>query len=101
MSAWAQATTNPNVTQESIEALLKHMRTLSSAVTQILIGTGSMDQTQMDALIFSIQVTAPVPKPQPVYPRNHGQVNARKIVDYGSAVGTKRYRYATAALSIS
>ena len=100
MSTQAQATMNPNVTQESIEALLKHMRTLSTVVTQIQTGTGSMDQTQMDALITSTHATAPVPKPQPVYARNPGQVSSN-IVDHGSAVIAKRYRYATLALSLN
>ena len=76
------------------------MRTLSTEVTQIQTGTGSMDQTQMDALIASIQGTSPVPKPQPVYACNPDQVDSRKIIDYGSAVGAKRYRYATVALSL-
>ena len=58
-----------------------------------------MGQTQMDALITSIQGTAPVPKPPPVYTRNTGQVDSDSIIDYGSAVGTTRYRYATASLS--
>ena len=101
MSSRSQAKTNPNVTQESIKALLEHMRTMSAAVTQIQTGTGSMDQTQMDALIPSIQGIAPVPKPQPVYACNHVQVDSSKIMDYGSAVGTKRYRYATVALSLN
>ena len=101
MSARAQATTNPNVTQESIEALVEHTRMLSAAVTQIQTGAGSMDQTQMDALIASIQGTAPVPKQPPVYVCNPGQVDSSKIIDYGSDVGAKRYRYATSVLSIS
>ena len=54
----------------------------------------------MDALIVSIQGTSPVPKPQPVYTCNPGQVDSCKIIDYGSAVGAKRYRYASAALSL-
>ena len=100
MSARARATTNPTVAQESIDALLEHMRMLSAAVTQIQTGAGSMDQTQMDALVASIQGTAPVPKQPPVYARNPGQVDSSKIIDYGSAVGAKRYRYATSALSL-
>ena len=92
MSARARATTNPNVAQESIDALLKHMRMLLAAVTQIQTGAGSMDQTQMDALVTSIQGTAPVPKQPPVYTRNPGQVDSSTIIDYGSAVGAKRYR---------
>ena len=55
----------------------------------------------MDALIASIQGTAPVPKPPPFYARNNGQVDSNKIIDYGRAVGTKRYRYVTAALSLN
>ena len=55
----------------------------------------------MDALITSIQGTAPVPKPKPVYARNNGQVDSINIIDYNSAVGAKRYRYATAALSLN
>ena len=101
MSTQARATTNPNVAQESIKALFKHMRMLSAAVTQIQTGAESMDQTQMYALITSIQGTSPVPKPQPVYARNPGQVESRKIINYSSAVGVKRYRYPTAALSLS
>ena len=93
--------TNPNVTQESIKALLEHMRTLLDAVTQIQTGTGSMDQTQMESLIASIQGTSPVPKPQPVYARNPGQLDSIKIINYGSAVGAKRYSYATTALSFN
>ena len=74
---------------------------LLAAVTQIQTGTVSMDQTQMDALIASIQGTSLVPKPEPVYARNPGQVDSIKIINYSSAVGAKRYRYATAALSLS
>ena len=55
----------------------------------------------MDTLIASIQGTAPVTKPQPIYALNLVQVESRNIIDYGSAVGANRYRYATAALSIS
>ena len=55
----------------------------------------------MDALIASIQGTAPVPKPQPVYACNTGPIDSSKIIAYGSAVGAKRYRYATAALSLN
>ena len=65
MSARARATTNPNVAQELIDALLEHMRMLSAAVTQIQTGAGSIDQTQMDALIASIQGTAPVQNKHP------------------------------------
>ena len=101
MSARARATTNPNVTQESIEALLDHMKTLSAAVTRIQTGTGSIDQTQMDTPIASIQGTSPVPKPQPVYPRNPGQVDSSTIIDNDSAVGANRYRYDTAALFLN
>ena len=72
---------NSKVTQESIEVLLEHMRTLLAAVTKIQTGTGSMDQTQMDTLIASIQGTAPVPKQQPVYARNSGQVDSKKIIN--------------------
>ena len=60
-----------------------------------------MDQTQMDALIASIQGIAPVPKQPPVYACNTFQVDSSKIIDYVSAMGAKRYRYATAALSLS
>ena len=60
-----------------------------------------MDQNQMDALIASIQGTAPVPKPRPIYARNPGQVESIKIINYSSAVGAKRYRYATAAISLN
>ena len=60
-----------------------------------------MDQTQMDALIASIQGTAPVPNQPLVYARNPIQVDSSNIIDYGSAVGIKRYRYATAALSLT
>ena len=74
---------------------------LSAAVTQIQTGTGSMDQTQMDTIIASIQGTSPVQKPQPVCARNPVQVDSIKIMDYGSSVGAKRYRYATAALSLN
>ena len=101
MSTPAQATTNPNVTQESIEALFEHMRTLLAAVNQIQTGIVSMDQTQMDSLIASIQGTDPVPKPQPVYDRNPFQVDYSKIIDCSSAVGSKSYRYAAAALSLT
>ena len=101
MSARARARTNPNVTQGSIEALLKHMSMLSAAFTQIETGAGSMYQTKMDALIASIQGKAPVPKQPPVYALYPGQVDSSKIIDYGSAVGAKRYRYATEALSLS
>ena len=61
--------------------LLEYTRTLLEVVTQIQTGTGSMDQTQMDALIASIQGTAPVPKQPPVYARNPGQVDSIKIID--------------------
>ena len=81
--------------------LLEYTRTLLEVVTQIQTGTGSMDQTQMDALIASIQGTAPMPKPQPVYTRNPGRVDSINIIDYVSAVGAKRYRYTTLALSIN
>ena len=101
MSARVQATTNPNVAQESIHALLEHMRTLSAAVTQIQTGQGYVYQTQMDTLIASIKDTYPVPKPPPVYARNPGQVHFNSIINYDSAVGAKRYRYATAALSLN
>ena len=77
------------------------MRTLSAAITQIQTGKGFMYQTQLDALIEYIQSTSPVPKPLPVYARNPGQVDSNKIIDYGSAAGKKRYRYATAALSLN
>ena len=93
--------TNPNVTHESIGALLEHMRTLSAAVTQIQTGQGSMDQTQMDTLILSIKGTAPVPNEQPFCAHNSGQVDTNSIIDYGSSVGSKRYRYATATLSLT
>ena len=77
------------------------MITLLLAVTQIQTIQVSMDQNQMYALIASIQVTAPVLKLPPVYARNPGQVDSNKITDHGSAVGTKRYRYANAALSLN
>ena len=101
MSARARPTTNPNVTQESIEALLENMRTMLAAVTQIQTVTRSMDQTQMDALVASIQGIAPVPKQQTVYARKPGQVDSINIINYGSAMGAKRYRYTTAALSLN
>ena len=59
-----------------------------------------MDQTQMDTLILSIKVTDPVPKPPPVYTHNTGQVNSNSVINFGSAMGAKRYIYATAALSL-
>ena len=77
------------------------MRTLLVAVTQIQTGQGSMDQTQIDTLIASIKVTAPVPKTPSVYARNPGQVDSNSIINYGSALGTKRYIYATAAFSLN
>ena len=77
------------------------MKTLSSAVTHIQTGQGSMDETQMYTLVASIQGTAPVPKPPPVYTRNTVQVDSDSIIDYGSAVGATRYRYATASLSLN
>ena len=92
---------NPNVAQESIDVLLEHMIMLSAAVTQIQTGQGSMDHTQMDTLIAPIQGTSPVPKTPPVYTRNPFQVDSNSIIDYGSAVGAKWYRYATAALSLN
>ena len=55
----------------------------------------------MESLIASIQGTAPLPKPQPVYARNPSQVDSSKIIDYNSTAGTKRYRYATAVLSLN
>ena len=60
-----------------------------------------MDKTQMETLIASIQGTAPVPKPPPVYALNPVQIDYTKITDYSSAAGAKRYRYATAALSLN
>ena len=101
MSARVQSTTNPNVTQESINMLLEHMRTLLEAVTQIQTGQGSVDQTKMDALVASIQGTTPVPKPSPIYTRNPGQIDSNKIINYVSDVGAKRYSYATASLSLN
>ena len=77
------------------------MVTLLAAVTHIQTRTGDMDQNQMDALIASIQGIAPLPKPQPVYAHNPGQVDSSKIIDYVSAVGAKKYRYATAALTLN
>ena len=77
------------------------MRMMLAAVTQIQKGAGSMDQTQMNALVASIQGTAPVPKQPPVYAHNPGQVDSSKIIDYDSAVGEKRYRYATASLYLN
>ena len=41
-----------------------------------------------------------MPKPPPVYARNPGQVESNSIIDYGSAVGAKRYTYTTAAMSL-
>ena len=60
-----------------------------------------MDQTEIDTVITSIQGPYPVPKPPPVYARNPGHVDSNLIIDYGRAVGAKRYRYATAALSLN
>jgi hypothetical protein len=91
----------PTVSQESIDALLAHMSTLSQAVNQIQSGQGSMDQAQLDTLIASIKGNAPTPKPTPVYARNPGQLEVDSIIDYSSSTGAKRYRYATAALSLS
>ena len=42
-----------------------------------------------------------MPKPQTVYDCNPGQVDSSKIIDYGSDVNAKRYRYATSALSLN
>ena len=92
---------NPNATQESIYALLEHMRTLLAAITQIQIGQVSMYQTQLDTLIASMKGKSPVPKLPPVYDHNPGLVDSNKIIDYISSVGAKRYRYATAALSLN
>ena len=92
---------NPTISQESIDALLAHMSTLSQAVNQIQSGQGSMDQTQLDTLVASIQGNAPTPKPTPVYARNPGQLEVDSIIDYSTSTGAKRYRYATAALSLS
>ena len=75
------------------------MKMLSAAVTQIQTGYGSMDQTQMYTLIASIKGTAPVTKPPYVYVRNPVQIYSNLIIYYGIAVGAKRYRYTTAALS--
>ena len=55
----------------------------------------------MDTLIVSIQGSAPVTKSPPVYFFSPGQVDSNSIIDYDSAVGEKRYRYATAALSFN
>ena len=55
----------------------------------------------MGALITSIQGTSPVPKPPPVYAHNPGQVDSNKIINYGSSICAKSYRYATAALSLN
>ena len=99
MSAQVQATMNPNVAQESIDVLLEHMIMLSAAVTQIQTGQGSMGRTLIDTLIVSIQGTAPVPKPRPVYSRNPIHLYSNSIIDYSSSMGAKRYRYATASLS--
>ena len=76
------------------------MSTLTQAVNQIQSGQGTMDQTQLDTLVASIQGNAPSPKPTPVYARNPGQLEVDSIIDYSSSTGAKRYRYATAALSI-
>ena len=92
---------NHTVPQESIDTLLKHMSMLFTAVTQIRTVQCSMDQTQMDTLITSIQGIAPVPKAPPVYARNPVQLDANPIVDYGSSVVAKRYRYTAAALSLT
>ena len=78
-----QATTNPSITQESNNALLEKV---------------SMYNTQMDTLNASIKGTVPVPKPPPVYDRHPGQAESNLIIDYSSAVGEERYRYATASL---
>ena len=95
MSARVQATTKPNFTLESINTLLDHVRMLSEAVTQIQNEQGSMDQTQVDTLITSIKGTAPVPKAPHVYSRNPVQVESKSIINYGIAVGAKRFIYAT------
>ena len=101
MSDRVRAMKKPNVTHESINALIEHMRTLLAAVNQVQTGQGSMDQTQMDALIASIQSTDLVPKPPPVYAQNLGQVESNKIIDYGSAIGANRHRHATAVLFLN
>ena len=88
------------ISQETIDALLAHMITLSQAVNQIQSGQGSMDQAQLDTLIASIQGNAPTPKPTPVYARNPVQLDVNSIIDYSSSTGAKRNRYATAALSL-
>ena len=92
---------NPNVTQESIDSFLEHMRTMSAAVNHIQTVHGSMDQTQMYTLITSIKGTEPVPKSSPLYACNPVQVESKSIIYYGSAVGAKRYRYMTAELSLT
>ena len=55
----------------------------------------------MDALIVSIQGISLVLKPLPVYAHNTGQIESNKIIDHGSAIKKKSYRYATAALSLN
>ena len=60
-----------------------------------------MDQTQMDTLIVSIKGKSPVPKSPPIYACNPYQVDANSTIDYSRSVISKRYRYATAALSIT
>ena len=89
MSAQVRATTKPNVTQEYINELLEHIRTMLAAVTYIQTRQGSMDQTQMETLIASIKGRTPVPIPPPVYAFSPGQVDSNSIIDYGSAVGKK------------
>ena len=55
----------------------------------------------MFTLIMSIQGTAPVPKPPPIYAPNPVQADPNLVIDYGSVIGAKRYRYLTAALSLN
>ena len=81
MSAQVWATKKPNITQESIDALLEHTRMLSAAFTQIQNGQGSTDQTKMDTLIAFIKGTPPLPKSPLVYARNLGQVYSNSIID--------------------
>ena len=42
-----------------------------------------------------------MPKPPPVYAHNPGQVDYNSIINYGSAVGAKMYRYVTAEQSLN
>ena len=79
------------ISQETIDALLAHMSTLSQAITKIQSEKGSMDQAQLNTHVTSIQGDAPAQKPTPAYAHNHGQLELDSIIDYASTNGAKRY----------